>query len=80
MELTKKGVLFKWEERHTAVLDQLIQWVTTAPVLACLDLEKQFFLEVDTSLFALGVVLYQKEDSGRRRDVAYFSKVLSAAE
>jgi hypothetical protein len=25
MELTKKGVPFKWEEKHTAVLDQLIQ-------------------------------------------------------
>ena len=51
-----------------------------APVLACPDPEQQFFLEVDASSFTLGAVLYQKEDSGRRRDVAYFSKALTATE
>jgi RNase H-like domain found in reverse transcriptase len=50
------------------------------PVLACPDPERPFFLEVDASSFALGAVLFQKEDSGRRQDVAYFSKALSAAE
>jgi len=32
------------------------------------------------SSFALGAVLFQKEDSGRQRDVAYFLKALSATE
>src|SRR5216683_7199543 len=32
------------------------------------------------SSFALGAVLFQKEDTGWRRDVAYFSKALSATE
>jgi len=35
MELTKKVMPFIWEERHTKALNQLIQKVTTAPVLAC---------------------------------------------
>jgi hypothetical protein len=46
-------------------LDQLIQKVTTAPVLACPNPEEQFFLEVDASSFALEAVLFQKEESGR---------------
>lgn len=79
-ELTKKNVPFVWKEEHTKALDQLIQRVTTAPVLACPDPDRQFFLEVDASSFALGAVLFQKESSGKRRDVAYFSKALTATE
>jgi hypothetical protein len=51
-----------------------------APVLACPDLERQFFMKVDVSSFALGAVLFQKEDSGQRWNVTYFSKALSATE
>src|SRR6266851_751477 len=79
-ELTKKGVPFKWEDRHQNSLDQLIRKVTTTPVLACPDLERQFFLEANVLSFTLGAVLFQKEDSGRQRDVAYFLKALSATE
>ncbi len=61
-------------------LDQLIQKVTTALILACPDPEQQFFLEVDVSSFALGAVLFQKEELGWHWDVAYFSKVLLATE
>jgi len=38
-ELTKKEVPFIWEEKHMEALNQLIQKVTTALVLACPDLE-----------------------------------------
>jgi hypothetical protein len=61
-------------------LDKLIHKVTTAPVLACPDPEWQFHIEVNTSSFALGAVLFQKDKAGKRRDVAYFSKALSATE
>jgi len=62
-KLIKKAVPFVWEERHTKALDQLIQKVMTVPILACLDPKHQFFLEVDTSSFTLGAVLFQKEES-----------------
>ena len=61
-------------------MDQLIQKVTTAPVLACPNPEEQFFLEVDASSFALEAVLFQKEESGRWQDVAYLSKALMVTE
>jgi hypothetical protein len=61
-------------------LDALIKKVTTTPVLRCPDPKKQYFLEVDASVFALGVVLFQKDEEGRRHDVAYFSKVLTPLE
>src|SRR6266851_10037972 len=79
-ELTKKGVPFCWEQRHTEALDTLIRKVTTAPVLRCPNPKKQYFLEVDASAFALGAVLFQKDEVRKRCDVAYFSKALTPPE
>ncbi len=48
-----------------------------APVLECSDPEKQYFLEVDASAFALGAVLFQYDQQKKRRDIAYFFKALT---
>jgi hypothetical protein len=80
MDLTCKGVPFRWEEQHTQALDRLIQMVTMVPVLGCPNLEKQYFLEVDTSTFALGAILFQYDKEKRCQDVAYFFKVLTLPE
>ncbi len=61
-------------------LDQLIQMVTTALVLGYLNLDRQYYLEVDTSAFVLGAVLFQYDEQNRRWDVAYFSKALTPPE
>jgi hypothetical protein len=61
-------------------LEQLIQRVTMAPVLGFPNLEKQYFLEMDASAFALGTILFQYDDKCKQRDVAYFSKVLTPPE
>ena len=74
--LTKKGIPFCWEDQHTEALDKLIQMVTTAPILGCLDLEQQYFLKVDALVFVLGVVLFQYDDQQRWHNVAYLSKAL----
>jgi hypothetical protein len=79
-DLTQKGVVFKWEEHHAAALNSLIRRVTSVPVLGCLNPERQFFLEVDASAFALGAVLFQYDKQDKRRDVAYFSKALTPPE
>jgi hypothetical protein len=66
--------------QHTEVLDKLIQMVTTTPVLGCPDLEQQYFLKVEASVFTLGAVLFQYDDQWRQHDVAYLSKVLTPPE
>jgi len=80
IDLTWKEITFKWKEHHTEALDKLIHMVTTALVLGCPNLDQQFFVEVDTSTFALGVVLFQYDAQNKQRDVAYFSKVLTPPE
>jgi RNase H-like domain found in reverse transcriptase len=79
-ELTKKGVPFTWTDDYCEALKALIKLVTTAPILAYPDLEKQFKLEVDASAFTVGAILFQQDDKGHKRDVGYYSKALNSAE
>jgi len=80
IELTKKGTPFEWTEERRQALETLIQKVTTAPVLAYPDLERPFEMEVDASAYAVGAILFQKDDQGHKRDVGYYSKALNPAE
>ena len=79
-DLTKKDTPFNWMPECTEALEQLIQAVTSEPVLYQPDWFKQFKLEVDASLFMIGAVLFQRDDEGRRRPISYFSQALNPAE
>ena len=78
--LTKKDMPFNWTQECTDALEQLIKAVMSEPVLYQPDWSKQFKLEVDASLFAIGAVLFQRDDEGRRRPISYFSQALNSAE
>jgi hypothetical protein len=78
--LLKKGQTFEWTDECTAALDKLINIVTSDPVLQRPDQEKPFELEVDASQFALGAILYQRDDKGKLRPVAYHSETFNKAE
>ena len=54
--------------------------VTSEPVLAHSELDKQFELEVDVSGYAVGAVLLQKKADGKKHPIAYYLSTLSAAE
>ena len=79
-DLLKKDVPFVWTPECTAALDELIKAVTSDPVLYHPDFEKQFELEVDGSQFAVGGMLFQKDEEGRRRPVSYYSAALGKTE
>ena len=78
--LTKKDVPFKWTQECTNALEQLIQAVKSEPVLYQPDFAKQFELEVDASLFAVGAVIFQRDEEGRQCPISYFSQALNPAE
>ena len=44
-------------------VDKLIKIVTSKPVLACLNLEKPFKLEVDASAYVVGAILFQRDEN-----------------
>jgi hypothetical protein len=79
-ELTRKDAEWSWEDRQQKVFDELKRRVTTEPVLAHPILTDPFELEVDASGFAMGAVLLQKKEDGKKHPIAYYSKTLSAAE
>jgi RNase H-like domain found in reverse transcriptase len=80
VELTKKGKTFKWTDTCKEALEMLIEKVTNTPVLVYPDLEQPFEMEVDTSAYAVGAILFQRDEQGCKRDMGYYSKALSPVE
>uniref|UniRef100_A0A3P9MR97 Gypsy retrotransposon integrase-like protein 1 n=1 Tax=Oryzias latipes TaxID=8090 RepID=A0A3P9MR97_ORYLA len=68
-----------WTSAHQSVLEQLIDCLTTPPVLGFPDFSQPFILHTDASNKGLGAVLYQRQD-GKLRVIAYGSRTLTAAE
>jgi len=60
-DLTKKNPTFKWTTEATEAIKALKKAITSEPVLVPLDPYWQFELEMDTSLFTTGAILYQRE-------------------
>ena len=56
-QLTRKGQSFVWSEEADMAFEALKKEFTSAPILAHVDPEKPFIIEVDTSDFALGSIL-----------------------
>ena len=85
--LLKKETEFHWTPECTSALETLIQIVTTSPILAAPDPDRQFILEVDASQYATGAILFQVDTSRtdtRNRPIlracGYHSKTFNATE
>ena len=50
------------------------------PILVFPDFEKEFIVQTDASLYAVGAVLSQLDDEGNEHPIAYCSRTLSAQE
>ncbi|XP_057548097.1 uncharacterized mitochondrial protein AtMg00860-like [Amaranthus tricolor] len=70
-EFLKKGVRFRWGEKHSKSLEELKKRLTTAPVLTMPDCGKAFVVYCDASKEGLGCVLMQEG-----KVVAYVSRQL----
>ena len=78
--LLKKDTPFIWTERHTNVVQQLIDKVINQPVLVHPDPQKDFELKVDTLNYATGAILFQWDKKGKIQPIGYHSKTFSDAE
>jgi hypothetical protein len=70
-ELTRKDTEWTWENRHQQAFEELKTRVTTEPILAHPILTDPFELEVDASGFAMGAVLLQKKEDGKKHPICY---------
>lgn len=72
--------IFKWTVEQQKAFDALKDAVTSAPVLRIYDPALSTSVETDASGFAIGAVLFQTDNNGVSRPVAYTSKKLSPAQ
>jgi len=79
-QLTRKDEKWKWEAEQQAVFEQLKEVFTSRPMLAILDLDKEFRVEADASNFATGGVLLVKCKDNLWQPVAFISKALNKTE
>jgi hypothetical protein len=79
-ELTRKDIPWDWTPRCQDAFETLRQRITSEPVLIQPNLTKPFELEVDASGFALGAVLTQRGDNGKKHPISYYSTTLTEAE
>ena len=75
-----KKALVKWSPECQSAFDRLKDLCTRTPILAYADYRKPFQLQTDASDLGLGAVLYQIDDSGHQRVIAYASHSLSNTE
>ena len=76
----KKNYRVNWTEWCQESFDSLKKICSECPVLAYADYTKPFVLHTDASTMGLGAVLYQKQEDGKERVIAYASHTLNRAE
>jgi len=58
-KLTRKDVPFEWGPKQKEAQDKPITLITSAPILARPNPDRQFELETDASQVGTGAILYQ---------------------
>ena len=79
-QLTKKNKEWRWGKEEQEAFDKLKALVTTEPVLAHAKLDDQFKLEVDASGYAVGAILLQRKEDGKKHPIGYYSTMLNKAQ
>ena len=78
--LKKSKDPFRLTEAGKQSFQKLKDAFTAYPVLRQFDPSKPIFVETDASVFAIGAILSQLGEDGRRHPVAYYSKKLTPEE
>jgi hypothetical protein len=78
--LLGEGVPFSWSQEQEKAFTTLKEAIGKAPVLRIFDPDLPTTVETDASGFALGAVLFQTDEHGESRPVAFTSRKLNPAE
>ncbi|SCO92825.1 uncharacterized protein FRV6_16953 [Fusarium oxysporum] len=79
-EITKKDKQFQWNDKAQRAFKQLKSAITSEPVLAMFNPDRQVELETDASDFALGRQIGQRYDDGMLHPIAFYSHKMHGAE
>ena len=79
-DLLSKKNDWTWGHTQQRCFAQLKEILTSAPVLALYDANRETALSADASSYGLGAVLLQKQPDGELRPIAYASRAMSGVE
>ncbi|RFN43552.1 pol polyprotein [Fusarium flagelliforme] len=79
-ELTKKDQKFEWNNKAQDAFDKLRNSILSEPVLIMFNPNEEIELETDSSDFALGGQIGQRDSEGRLHPIAFYSHKLHGAE
>ena len=71
---------FIWTAKESEAFEKLRTVLSSTPVLAYPNFQKEFILEVDASFKGLGACLMQADEDGKAHPIAYASRGLRGAE
>ena len=80
LHLIKKGTMWKWDEEMQANFNRVKQAFYESVIIYCPDLKKEYYLETGASYYALGAVLYQKNDKQEKEVITLASQTLKGPE
>ena len=81
-ELVRRDAEFIWDNRREEAFQKLKHLITTAPVLRPIDYnsDRPVVLSVDSSIIAVGFILSQEDEQGRKRPARYGSLPMNERE
>ena len=78
--LLRKDTPYIWSDEQENAFNVLKTVLTTAPVLAFPDFDKEFILVTDASNYGIGACLMQQYEGKKMNVIAYHSRKLNSAE
>jgi transposase InsO family protein len=79
-QLLKKQIPFIWTEKQQKAFEEAKNKLTTAPLLAQHDPEKETTIETDASDYAIGARMTQPGSDDKPKPIAFYSRKLIQAE
>ena len=76
----KKNEPWIWEEEQEKVFKQIKQMLTDKPCLAHYAKDKCNMVTTDATETGLGITLWQKQDDGEKKPIAFGSRYLNDTE
>lgn len=79
-EQIKTTKRISWNDEATKAFNDLKEILTSEPVLAKPDFNKEFFVVTDASIEGIGCILTQKDEEGHEHPIVYSSRALQGSE
>ncbi|KAG1119078.1 hypothetical protein G6F42_013051 [Rhizopus arrhizus] len=76
----EKDIKGKWTSLHTDRLQRIKQILMSNQILYAPDPSKPYYMQTDASILGISACLFQKDDLGRTKHIAFASRLLNSAE